>query len=97
MAKNGVDDPWTVIQKELAELERLREAELERAIDRRVALEVKLRLAERERPMLQRSKMSTAEKSRYIQAHGKEAYLALPWQLDGGGDRWRTSTHPTRR
>jgi hypothetical protein len=30
-------------------------------------------------PRLVRSKMSVAEKSRYIEEHGREAYMGLPW------------------
>jgi hypothetical protein len=61
-----------------ARLEAAKDSEAEAWIDRMVDLRVRLALAEREQAALRRSQMTALEKSRYIRAHGIEAYQRLP-------------------
>jgi hypothetical protein len=62
----------------LARIDAVQDAEQQRLVDEMVALRVRLALVEREQAALRRSKMSPAEKSRFIRAHGIEAYQRLP-------------------
>ena len=41
--------------------------------------QVAQRQLELQTPKVTRSKMSTAEKAKYISAHGSEAYFRIPW------------------
>jgi hypothetical protein len=76
MTKDGMNPKG--LDEIFARIEERQDLEQQAIIDQMVEIRLKLALAERDPAALRRSQMTALEKSRYIRAHGLEAYQRLP-------------------